>query len=376
MVSANLVLVIMVVLTEINGRGDAAMKSYIRANRMFEDARFVLTEICAVKEGESVVFLVDEPSYANARVFAEIAKELGACPILIDLDLYHDERGFMPVPRIEPLRQAMLHADVVFLVINQKQTNIGRLLGNRDETDKSLLKSSRRYTLEANGMERWHLEKDRVLRDRQRTEALYEKMLKAHTARVTSARGTDFTCEVGDAPDGMYPVMGIIPFYGEVAVVPAMGTVNGVFVADGGSEYAYHHRGYPIRPNIEGNREIWRDPLRMTYKGSILTRYEGDPVQVARLDKLMREVDPKPDLCDELGIVTCTSPENNLFGWLVDGSHQSGCLHTAIGNNHRRGEIIHSTEHVDFDMHDPVLYVDDVKILENGVWNDEWILKN
>ncbi len=350
------------------------MKSYIRAGQMFEDARFILEGICSVRENESLVFLVDEPSYPNARVLAEVAREMGANPILIDLDLYHDERGFMPVPRMEPLRQAIMHSDAAFLVINQKQTNFGRILGNRDETDKSLLKNSRRYTLEANGMEKWHLDRARILRDRERTEALYQKLREAKTVRVTSRRGTDLTCEVGDKPDGMYPVMGIIPFYGEVAVVPAMGTVNGVFVADGGSEFAYHHRGYPIRPNFDGNREIWREPLRMTYENSVLTRYEGDPVQVARLDKLMESVDPRPDLCDELGLVTCTSPENDLFGWLVDGTHQSHCVHTAIGNNRRRGEIIHSTEHVDFDMHDPIIYVDGRKIYENGEFDDEWIL--
>lgn len=351
------------------------MRIYTRSDRMFSDARFILEELCHVSEGESLVFLVDEPSYPRARVFAETARELGADSILIDLDLYHDGRGFMPVPRMEPLRQAILHADAVFLTINQKQTNIGRILGNRDETDKSLLKNSRRYTMELNGMEDWRLDREMILRDRARTEALYRKLLEADEIRITSRRGTDLTCKVGSVPDGMYPVMGILPFYGEVAIVPAMGTVNGVFVADGGSEYAYHHRGFPIRPNFPGHQETWRDPLRMIYEGSVLTRYEGDPVQTARLDELMARVDPKPDLCDEIGLVTCLSPENDRFGWLVDGSHQSRCVHVALGNNRRRNEIIHSTEHVDFDMHDPVIEIDGKEIYRNGVFDDEWILK-
>lgn len=351
------------------------MKTYIRNAQMFEDARFILDELCFVREGESLVWIADESSYANARVFCDIAREMGANSIIIDLDMFHDERGFMAVPRMEPLRQAIMHADAAFLLVNQKQTNFGRILGNRDETDKSLLKNSRRYTLEANGMERWQLNREQVLRDRERTEKLYHKLLEADEIRITSARGTDLTCKVGAAPDGMYPVMGIIPFYGEVAIVPAAGTVNGVFVADGASEFAYHHRGYPIRPNFPGHQEIWRDPIRLTFEGSTLVRYEGDKVQTDRLDKLMQDVDPRPDLCDEVGLVTCTSIDNNRFGWLVDGTHQTHCVHVALGNNRRRKEIIHSTEHIDFDMHEPTLYVDGRVIYQNGVFDDEWILK-
>lgn len=349
---------------------------YIRNERIFEDAEWILRELCHVSAGESLVFLVDDACSAYGDVFCRKALDMGANGILIDLEHFRDGRGFMPVPRMEPLRSAILHADASFLLINQKQTNFGRILGNRDETDQSLLKSSRRYTMEANGMERWNLDRERVLTDRRRTEALYERLKRADQIRVTSARGTDITCKVGGAPDGMYPVMGIMPFYGEVAIVPAMGTVNGVFVADGASEFAEHHRGFPIRPSFPGNSEIWREPLRMVYENSVLVSYSGDPEQTGRLDRLMAKVEPKPDLCDEIGLVTCTSPENDRFGWLVDGSHQTHCVHVAIGNNRRRGEIIHSTEHVDFDMHEPTVYVDGRVIYQNGVFDDAWIMRD
>lgn len=50
-------------------------------------------------------------------------------------------------------------------------------------------------------------------------------------------------------------------------------------------------------------------------------------MQVARLSKLMKDIDPKPDICDEVGLVTCTSIENNMYGWRVCGSHQTHCIH-------------------------------------------------
>ena len=114
--------------------------------------------------------------------------------------------------------------------------------------------------------------------------------------------------------------------------------------------------------------------LEASEEDSYLVRYSGDPVQVARLDKLMEDVDPKPELCDELGIVTTTSKENGIFGWQEDHSHSVNCVHVAIGNNHQRGEVIHSTEHIDFDIFMPEVFVDGMRIIHDGVFEDELIL--
>ena len=114
----------------------------------------------------------------------------------------------------------------------------------------------------------------------------------------------------------------------------------------------------------------------MEFKDSMLVHYEGDAVQVARLTKLLADVDPKPDLCDEVGLVTCTSNENNMYGWRVCGSHQTHCIHVALGNNRRRKETIHSTEHVDFDIHEPTITVDGVVIFDGHEFLDDVILEN
>ena len=41
---------------------------------------------------------------------------------------------------------------------------------------------------------------------------------------------------------GILHIMGIIPFYSEVAIVPKIGTANGVVVSDGASERTYNQR--------------------------------------------------------------------------------------------------------------------------------------
>jgi leucyl aminopeptidase (aminopeptidase T) len=124
------------------------------------------------------------------------------------------------------------------------------------------------------------------------------------------------------------------------------------------------------------HNELYKEPFKLVFKDSYLVDYSGDPVQVERLRVLMDEVDPKPDLCDEIGLVTTTSPENNMYGWKVDGTHQNNCIHVAIGNNRRRGEVIHSTEHIDFDVHEPTIYMDGICIMKDGKFDDEVINAN
>lgn len=353
------------------------MQSYVKSNdRMFENARLTLTEICQVRAGENMVVIADSDCFAYASVMCRVARDLDVHGIIIDIDHWGGTEKYMKMPVMEPLRQAIAHADVAIMLTDQMKTDFGIFMGNSDDCDASLVAGSRRFTFEATGMENWDLDLDRIRADRARTLALYRWLKHAKEIRVTTKRGTDITCQVGDVPDGMYPVMSIVPFYAEVAVVPAMGSVSGTVIADGASEFAYGQRGFPIRPAFAGHQELWKEPMKLVFRDSMLVEYDGDPVQVGRLTKLLADVDPKPDLCDEVGLVTCTSNENNMYGWRVCGSHQTHCIHVALGNNRRRKETIHSTEHVDFDVHEPTLSVDGTVIFDGAEFRDDIILEN
>ena len=352
------------------------MQSYVQANdRMFENARRTLREICGVKPGENMVIIADSDCFAYASVMCRVAREWGARGIIIDIDHWGGTEKYMKMPVMEPLRQAILHSDVAIMLTDQMKTDFGIFMGNTDDCDAALVAGSRRFTFEATGMENWHLDMERIKADRARTLALYHWLRYAGEVHITTKRGTDITCKVGSVPDGMYPVMAIVPFYAEVAIVPSMGSVSGMVIGDGASEFAYGQRGFPIRPAFAGHQELWKDPIRLVFRESMLVEYGGDPVQVARLKKLLEDVDPKPDLCDEVGLVTCTSIENDIYGWRVCGSHQTHCIHVAIGNNRRRKETIHSTEHVDFDVHEPTIQVDGITIYDGQEFNDSVIFE-
>lgn len=338
-----------------------------------ENAKFVLLDIAGAKANDNILVIADSESYTNARALCDVARECGCNAVILDVDMYGGSEGYDNIPIMAPVRQAILHADITFMTTPQMKTGFSTFLGSQDEGDESLLGKSKRFTFEHSGMEEWNINKEEVLANRKRALGLYALMQKAKDLRITTLRGTDLHYAIDKGLDAMYPVLGIIPFYSEVAVIPALGTVNGVVVADGASERTHNQRGFPIRPNMPTQNELYKEPFRLVFKDSILTDFSGDPTQVQRLTDLLAEVEPRADLCDEIGLVTTTSIENNMYGWKVDGTHQIHCVHVAIGNNRRRGEIIHSTEHIDFDVHDPIISVDGVIIYKDGVFNDEVI---
>jgi len=349
------------------------MYIYKDITKIRENAAFVLKDIAEAKPGDNILVIADSESYTNARALCDTARECDCNAVILDVDMYGGKEGYDNIPIMEPVRQAILHADITFMTTPQIKTGFSTYLGTRDEGDESLLGKSKRFTFEHSGMEEWNINKEEVMANRKRALALYEWLKSAKDIHITTKLGTDLHYAMDKGLDAMYPVMGIIPFYSEVAVIPSLGTVNGTVVADGASERTRNQRGFPIRPNMPTHNELYKEPMRLVFKDSTLTDFSGDPVQVERLRVLLEEVSPKADLCDEIGLVTTTSPENNMYGWKVDGSHQINCIHVAIGNNRRRGEIIHSTEHVDFDVHDPIIEIDGIRILENGKFDDEKI---
>ena len=343
------------------------------SDRIWTNAEFILQDLAEGKPGESIVFITDRQSHMYARALCDRARDLGMDGFIADVDAYAGGEHFANIPVMPPLKAAVLAADICFMLTPQMMTNFGTYLGAPDDCDEALLGKSRRFTLEAGGMEEWDLDRERVLADRRRTEALLKWCGSGRELHATTALGTDFTCKIGDRPDGMYPVLGILPFYAEVAIIPNMGGVTGTFVADGASELTEEHRGFPIRPAIPGYQELYKQPLRITLTDSMVVDYDGDPVQIERLRNWMEGSTPPANVADEVGLVTTTSIENDRYGWAVDRTHQTHTIHVAVGNNHRRGEIIHGKEHVDFDIHDPTLAIDGQVFCTDGVFDDDVI---
>ncbi|OQA77566.1 MAG: hypothetical protein BWY31_04473 [Lentisphaerae bacterium ADurb.Bin242] len=342
-------------------------------DKIRNSAEFIIATLGGGKPGEDVVFISDSACRENAFTLADVSRELGLNPVVIDIDSFGRDARYLSMKVMKPLKAAILASDLSFMLTDQMLTDFGMFLGNSDECDTALLGANRRFTLEARGLEEWDLDREEILHSRERTEKLTDLLRKGGLLKVTTERGTSFECDMGRGTDAIYPVMAILPFYAETAVIPRTGFFNGKLVVDGASQCAYAQRGFPVRPAVPGHQELYMEPLVIELKDGVVSGYSGPRIQVERLEKWMYSSTPNAVLADEIGIVTTTSPENDKYGWLIDGTHQTHCVHVALGNNTRRGEIIHAPEHCDFDMHEPTITLDGKILYQSRLFNDELI---
>ncbi|MDD3335519.1 MAG: hypothetical protein PHI98_08370 [Eubacteriales bacterium] len=342
--------------------------------RLQHNALFLLCKIAGAKRGETVAIIQDDTTKDYARALAECALSMGLRPLQIDISPYAGETrytAYSNMPLINPLRAAIEAADICLMTTEQKNTDFSLFLHDPDACDISLLGENRRYTVDVTGMEHWEIDEEELLQMRQRTRRLVNALKRGRRIHVTTALGTDFAADVGTKPHGIYPVLGIVPLYGEVAVVPSAGGVTGKLVVDGASQFAYGSSPYPIRPHFPGGDELERPPLLIELQAGKVVRYDGDAAQVERLRQWMYEAEPYADMADEVGLVTTRSLDNDRYHWLIDGTHQSRCVHVALGNANHTNTLIHGKKHIDFDMHAPTITLDGLLICQDGIYLDD-----
>ena len=208
-------------------------------------------------------------------------------------------------------------------------------------------------------MEKWEITREEVVAIRVRTLWLMELLKSAKTGRITSANGTDLTFGLGK-DSSFTPVLGIVPLYGEVAVVPDLKTTHGTFITDG-----------PTQLDVRPSSELDRKPFRINVEsGRIKEIVDGDPEQLKRLRDFILSGDPEADAIDEVGILTTPLVENDTWYW-SDGTHHHDRVHIALGNNVRRDTLVHGPKHMDCEVNKPTISIDGLTIIKNGEFQDE-----
>jgi len=360
--------------------------------RMLNNAEYILISIAEGKPGDTVTIISDDLSYVSAHVLADVAKNLGMNPMIIDVDMYRERdrpedlgrpSGYSKFPKhgekttFGPLKAAVCASDICFTTCN---LTFWQILSH-DEGEKALTGESRRFLLETRGMAEWAFDHQEALVARERTQKLAAILRKAKLLHVTTALGTDFTCPIGVGnTDGIHEVMAFVPFFNEVAIVPGRGRVNGLLVVDGASQFYRKEKNgvfsnYPIRPNTLGSRELHKEPLRIRLEDGRAVGFSGDTAQVERLSDYIECNTPHANIVDEVGLVTATVKENDYYGWLHNGTHQTNTVHVALGNNDGREAVIHAKAHVDFDMRNPIIEIDGITIYKDRKFNDDFILR-
>ena len=228
--------------------------------------------------------------------------------------------------------------------------------------DAALTSERRWLIIQPNGMEEWNITREQIAAIRKRTLWLMDRIKTAKSGRITSKKGTDFTFGLGSGCS-FTPILGIIPFYGEVAIVPDINSTNGIFVTDG-----------PTQRDVRPKNELDREPFTVEVEaGRVKNIKGGDPEQLRRLKEFIASGDPAADAIDEVGLVTTDFVENDRYYWR-DGTHHHDTVHIALGNNVLRNTLVHGPKHMDCEVLKPTISIDGLVIIEDGVFKEDVII--
>jgi len=322
--------------------------------KLVANAKTVL-EVCLHAKADETVLIVTRDRYMrDARGLSLAAAELGAHPIIMDLDEYL-ARGFKEGRILKAFAGAYEAADMAIGVA--WCASFGALLGCPEDNDLWLTGQKRTIYL-MNGkvpeldMAIWDVPREQIASIRPRTEALIDMLEATERVHITAPAGTDFSFGMGPQANPV-PILGIAPLYGEVAITPAQGTESGVFVVDMATQMG-------VRPRDELDRE----PLRIVVRDGKVCDYSGDATQVERLQQYLNSGDPPARNIDEVGIVTTQIKVNDL--WWRDGCHFTETVHIAPGNKQKRGRYVHGARHMDGQISRPTIALDGEVIMADG----------
>ena len=176
------------------------------------------------------------------------------------------------------------------------------------------------------------------------------------TCRITTARGTDYTCSI----EGIPPT----PQYGrslkpgsissppdiECATCANEGTANGVVYVDGSIPH-------PLLGLI-------RDEVKFTIKDGLIVDISGGEQARILKDLLAGFNDPTVYVAGEIGIGL--NPKCTLTGSMLEDEGALGTVHIASGSNMTFGGKTASAYHFDYMFRDPTMVVDGATLLQDG----------
>lgn len=177
---------------------------------------------------------------------------------------------------------------------------------------------------------------------------------KGHRVTLTSAKGTDLTMEIGErwtynntgvARPGELEVLPP----GNVGTGPSHGCVNGRIVIDASICPVY---------------EPLTDPVILTIRDGYIIKVEGG-AQAMKWKHMAEELnDPEAYNVCEIGIGV--NPKAKVSGEPLEDERIFGSAHIGIGTDLNFGGNILSKWHVDANMLNATLTIDDTLILDNG----------
>ena len=332
------------------------------SEKLLRNAKIVLEASCKARQSETLLIMADDILLPYAPAIAEAALSIGVIPSIVDIRHLVKSEQYKDGYVLESLKEAMDASDIVIENLADtwvpNRPGYGRLYGDPDMHDKSLSGERRWMILQCNGLGEWDVTAEEITVIPERTRWLEKLLRKSKKGHISSAGGTDFTFELGERAS-LVPVLGIIPFYGEVAVMPVMENTEGILVFDG-----------PTQREVRPSTELDRKPLKIIVEKGRAVDLKGDAIQLKRLKDFIASGNPPADAIDEVGILTTTLVENDRYYW-SDGTHHHDRTHVALGNNVRRDVVVHGPKHMDGEINKPTVGIDGLVIMKDGIFQDD-----
>lgn len=306
-------------------------------------AEVAIRDCMAVKPGEQVLVITDEPKRTIGRMLWEKAVEAGADAVYIEI-IPRKTHGTEPPSAVA---EAMKRADVI---LGPTSRSLSHTVA-RKEANKAGARIATLPDINEDMMKR------ALCADYKKIGVVSEKFAAVLTAgktvHLTTAAGTDITMSVEGReahPDtGLNHEPGTFSNLpaGEAYIAPLEETAEGVIVVDGAM----------------AGIGVLTTPIRLTVEKGFVTGIEGGP-EAARLEAMLNEHGKLARNIAELGIGT--NDKAIITGNILEDEKVMGTVHLALGNSASFGGTVQVPIHLDGILNAPTLTVDGQVIIKDG----------
>ena len=317
----------------------------------------LVIELAGIKAGNTVTIYCDKNRWLEGETLAGVCLAAGADPLLIDLThlavrYYADLKR----PKMPPHLKAAINASDFTLAAADNE--FCHMLGHLDET-RAAQNAGMRWISVEDYMSEWQTSMTEIDRFIEQTHRMTKMLSECQRVRVTTQLGTDVTLKPkpGVPPISFVPKGGkkgeIVPNYAESAMVPLEWTTEGRALVDG---------------VIIGLGEMREDPVDCRIEGGRIVEARGGE-NALRFNQFLKASGKNAEAICELGIAT-SHVEKRAYEYLGRPGHRAygawGSIHLGIGNNTAIGGVIRSAIHVDCQIYDTTVVLDEEKVMEDG----------
>ncbi|AJQ26195.1 aminopeptidase [Pelosinus fermentans] len=308
-----------------------------------KSAEIAIRQCMAVKKGETVLVVTDEPTRNVGRALWEKAVEAGAEALYVEM-LPRKNDGVEPPPAIAV---AMLHADVILGATScsfshtkarkdasQKGARIATLPGITEDIMQRTLSADYQHIAELSQQ--------------------FAKLLSDGKAvHISTLAGTDLTLSIagrqGHADTGINHAAGDFSNLpaGEAYVAPVEETAEGIIIIDGAM----------------AGIGVLESPIKLTVEKGYVTKVEGGR-ETEKLEAMLNEYGKLACNIAELGIGT--NDQAILSGRVLEDEKVMGTVHIALGNNFGFGGTCQVPMHLDGILLSPTLTIDGQLVIKDG----------